>query len=123
MAVMTVIKSAILNHSQKELLKDSILSYVTVLQKRYYKDKTIAEETYLEKMKDIQEIINALHLNELYKSWCDNFETGSAELTSAVFYCTIWVIKQTQWNSENFPPLNTTQFIPMILLVKLDSGI
>jgi|TARA_R100000479_G_scaffold112016_1_gene56455 hypothetical protein len=68
MAVMTVIKSAILNHSQKELLKDSILSYVTVLQKRYYKDKAIAEEIYLEKMKDIQEIINALHLNELYKS-------------------------------------------------------
>lgn len=68
MAVMTVIKSAILNHSQKELLKDSILSYVTVLQKRYYKDKSIAEEIYLEKMKDIQEIINALHLNELYKS-------------------------------------------------------
>ena len=65
---MTVIKSAILNHSQKELLKDSILSYVTVLQKRYYKDKSIVEEIYLEKMKDIQEIINALHLNELYKS-------------------------------------------------------
>ena len=65
---MTVIKSAILNHSQKELLKDSILSYVTVLQKRYYKDQSIAEEIYLEKMKDIQEIINALHLNELYKS-------------------------------------------------------
>lgn len=65
---MTVIKSAILNHSQKHLLKDAILSYVTNLQKRYYKEKAIAEETYLEKMRDIQEIINALHLDELYKS-------------------------------------------------------
>ena len=37
MAVMTVIRSAILNHSQKELVKDAILSYVTNLQKRYFK--------------------------------------------------------------------------------------
>jgi len=67
MAVMTVIRSAILNHSQKELVKDAILSYVTNLQKRYFKDNVISEELYLEKMEEVKEIINVLHLNELYK--------------------------------------------------------
>jgi hypothetical protein len=67
MAVMTVIRSAILNHSQKELVKDAILSYVTNLQKRYFKDNVISEELYLEKMEEVKEVVNALHLNELYK--------------------------------------------------------
>ena len=67
MAVMTVIRSAILNHSQKELVKDAILSYVTNLQKRYFKDNVISEELYLEKMEEVKEIISVLHLNELYK--------------------------------------------------------
>ena len=66
MAVM-YLKSAILTKMQKEVLKDSILSYVTVLQKRYYKDKTIDEQVYLSKMENIQEIVDVLHLNELYK--------------------------------------------------------
>ena len=61
------LKSAILTKMQKEVLKDSILSYVTVLQKRYYKDKTIDEQFYLSKMEEIQEIVDVLHLNELYK--------------------------------------------------------
>ncbi len=61
------LKSAILTKMQKEVLKDSILSYVTVLQKRYYKDKTIDEQVYLSKMENIQEIVDVLHLNELYK--------------------------------------------------------
>tara|TARA_B100000085_G_scaffold207919_1_gene191708 strand:+ start:257 stop:457 length:201 start_codon:yes stop_codon:yes gene_type:complete len=64
---MTVIRSAILNHSQKELVKDAILSYVTNLQKRYFKDNVISEELYLEKMEEVKEIISVLHLNELYK--------------------------------------------------------
>ena len=73
MVIMSVIRSAILSQEQKEVLKDSILSYVTTLQKRFYKDSLITEEIYHEKMQQIQDIVNVLHLNELYKFWCDTF--------------------------------------------------
>ena len=58
---MSVIRSAILSQEQKEVLKDSILSYVTTLQKRFYKDSLITEEIYHEKMQQIQDIVNVLH--------------------------------------------------------------
>ena len=43
---MSVIKSSILDQSQKEILKDALLSYVSNLQKRFYKDSLITEELY-----------------------------------------------------------------------------
>jgi len=67
MEIMSVIRSAILSQEQKEVLKDSILSYVTTLQKRFYKDSLITEELYHQKMKEIQDVVSSLHLNELYK--------------------------------------------------------
>ena len=51
---------------QKELLKDALLAYVSNLQKRYYGDKIIDESLYLSKMKEVQSIVDELHLQELY---------------------------------------------------------
>jgi|TARA_A200000159_G_scaffold125586_2_gene120709 hypothetical protein len=64
---MSVIKSSILDQNQKEILKDALLSYVSNLQKRFYKDSLITEELYHQKMKEIQDVVSSLHLNELYK--------------------------------------------------------
>ena len=60
------LKSAILTKMQKELLKDALLAYVSNLQKRYYVDKIIDESLYLSKMKEVQSIVDELHLQELY---------------------------------------------------------
>ena len=60
------LKSAILNKMQKELLKDALLAYVSNLQKLYSGDKNIDESLYLSKMKEIQNIVDELHLQELY---------------------------------------------------------
>ncbi|BCV00262.1 MAG: hypothetical protein CM15mV34_0360 [Caudoviricetes sp.] len=56
---MSVIKSSILDQSQKEILKDALLSYVSNLQKRFYKDSLITEEIYHQKMKEIQDIVSS----------------------------------------------------------------
>jgi len=64
---MSIIKSSIFDKKQKLLLKDAILLYVTNLQKRYFRDNMIQESTYLEKMKEVEEIVKTLHLNDLYK--------------------------------------------------------
>lgn len=60
------LKSAILSKMQKTLLKDALLAYVSNLQKRYFKDKIVDESLYLSKMKEVQEIVDALNLSELY---------------------------------------------------------
>jgi|TARA_B000000609_G_scaffold4702_1_gene3031 hypothetical protein len=64
---MSIIKSSLLDKEQKYLLKDAILLYVTNLQKRYFRDNILEESTYLEKMKEVEELVKTLHLNDLYK--------------------------------------------------------
>ena len=64
---MSIIKSSLLDKEQKYHLKDAILLYVTNLQKRYFRDNILEESTYLEKMKEVEELVKTLHLNDLYK--------------------------------------------------------
>ena len=64
---MSIIKSSLLDKEQKYLLKNAILLYVTNLQKRYFRDNILEESTYLEKMKEVEELVKTLHLNDLYK--------------------------------------------------------
>ena len=52
---------------EKLILKDALFLYVSDLQKRYYKDKMIPEQSYLAKMKEVEQIVDKLHLTELYR--------------------------------------------------------
>ena len=49
------------------ILKDALFLYVSDLQKRYYHDKILPEDTYLAKMKEVEGIVDKLHLTELYR--------------------------------------------------------
>ncbi|ADO99732.1 hypothetical protein RW291109_047 [Cyanophage S-RIM12_RW_29_1109] len=64
---MQFLHSAILNTDEKMVLKDALLLYVSDIQKRYYADGVIPEDVYLSKMKRVEEIVNTLHLSELYR--------------------------------------------------------
>ena len=59
--------SAILNKDEKMIVKNALILYVSDLQKRFYRDKLIPEDIYLDKMKELQDIVDKLHLAELYK--------------------------------------------------------
>ncbi|AMO42834.1 hypothetical protein BJD43_gp196 [Cyanophage S-RIM50] len=59
--------SAILDLDEKLILKDALFLYVSDLQKRYYHDKILPEETYLCKMREVEGIVDKLHLTELYR--------------------------------------------------------
>ena len=61
------IHSAILTKDQKLTLKDALLSYVSDLQKKHFGAKIIDRDDYLSKMKEVEEIVKILHLNDLYK--------------------------------------------------------
>ena len=50
---MTIIHSAILDHEQKLIVKDSLIMYVCQLQKQYFRDGAIPFNEYEKKMKDI----------------------------------------------------------------------
>jgi len=52
---------------EKTLLKESLVKYVSYLQKRFFKDKNISEEDYHQQMDSIESIVGKLHLNDLYK--------------------------------------------------------
>jgi hypothetical protein len=52
---------------EKMVLKDALLLYVSDIQKRYYADGAIPEDVYLSKMEHIKEIVETLHLSELYR--------------------------------------------------------
>lgn len=67
MAIMGIIKSSLLDTDQKVVLKDAILLYVTNLQKKYFRDNMIDESLYTKKMQEIQQLVETLHLNDLYK--------------------------------------------------------
>ena len=59
--------SAILDKDEKMILKDALFIYVSNLQKRYYRDKLIDKTVYFDKMKEVEEIVEKLHLSELYR--------------------------------------------------------
>jgi|TARA_B100000035_G_scaffold236075_1_gene204328 hypothetical protein len=59
--------SALLDKDEKMILKDALFLYVSDLQKRYYGDKLIQTDVYLEKMKEVEAIVEKLHLTELYR--------------------------------------------------------
>ena len=64
---MVGLHSAILDIDEKMILKDALFLYVSDLQKRYYHDKILPEDTYLAKMKEVEGIVDKLHLTELYR--------------------------------------------------------
>jgi hypothetical protein len=51
----------------KMILKDSLLLYVSDLQKKHFGAKVIDKDVYLSKMKEVEEIVRILHLDDLYK--------------------------------------------------------
>ena len=59
--------SQILDKDEKMIMKDALFLYVSDLQKRYYGDKIIPEETYLEKMREVKAIVEKLKLSDLYR--------------------------------------------------------
>jgi len=59
--------SQILDNTQKMVVKDALIMYVSDLQRRYYADKVIEEHLYLAKMKEVEHIVEKLHLTEIYK--------------------------------------------------------
>ena len=64
---MQFLHSAILDKEEKMILKDALFLYVSDLQKRYYGDKLIETPTYLAKMKEVEAIVEKLHLSDLYR--------------------------------------------------------
>ena len=59
--------SALLDINEKTMLKESLVKYVSYLQKRYFKDKNISEDFYHGKMDYVKSVVDKLHLNDLYK--------------------------------------------------------
>ena len=59
--------SALLDNDEKNDLERCFVLYVSDLQKRYYHDKILPEDTYLAKMKEVEGIVDKLHLTELYR--------------------------------------------------------
>lgn len=59
--------SALLDMNEKLILKDSVFLYVSNLQRRYYQEHLIDEQTYLDKMSEVQDIVNKLKLSDLYR--------------------------------------------------------
>tara|TARA_B100002019_G_scaffold246597_1_gene224544 strand:+ start:1872 stop:2066 length:195 start_codon:yes stop_codon:yes gene_type:complete len=59
--------SQLINIDEKMILKDALFLYVSDLQKRYYADKLVETDVYLEKMKEVETIVDKLHLTELYR--------------------------------------------------------
>ena len=59
--------SQLINIDEKMILKDALFLYVSDLQKRYYADKLIETDVYLAKMKEVETIVEKLHLTELYR--------------------------------------------------------
>ncbi|AGH56119.1 hypothetical protein CPRG_00035 [Synechococcus phage Syn30] len=65
--MMQFLHSAILDKEEKMILKDALFLYVSDLQKRYYQDKLIKQPVYLNKMKEVEAIVEKLHLTDLYR--------------------------------------------------------
>lgn len=59
-------KSAILDDQQKQILRESIFMYVSDLQRKFYRDKTIAAKDYDNYMQSVSNIVEVLHLKNFY---------------------------------------------------------
>ena len=59
-------KTAVLNTMQKEVLRQSIFMYVSDLQRKFYRDKTVTAAEYENQMQNISEIVEVLHLKNCY---------------------------------------------------------
>lgn len=59
--------SSMFDTDEKSIMKDSLVKYVSYLQKRFFKDKNISEDDYHQQMNHIESIVEKLHLNDLYK--------------------------------------------------------
>ena len=55
-----------LDSQQKEVLRQSIFMYVSDLQRKFYRDKSISGKDYESGMQTISEIIEVLHLKNCY---------------------------------------------------------
>ena len=64
---MQFLHTALLDKDEKMILKDALFLYVSDLQKRYYGDKLIEETVYLEKMQEVEAIVEKLHLSDFYR--------------------------------------------------------
>ena len=58
--------SALLNSDQKQLVRECIFSYVKDVQSQYYGDKTMSASQYEDEMSRISEIVEILHLKNVY---------------------------------------------------------
>jgi hypothetical protein len=58
--------SALLNSDQKQLVRECVFLYVKDVQSRFYADKTITAAKYEEEMQRISEIVEILHLKNVY---------------------------------------------------------
>ena len=63
---MSTLKSSVLDSQQKEVLRQSIFMYVSDLQGKFYRDKSISGKDYESGMQTISEIIEVLHLKNCY---------------------------------------------------------
>ena len=63
---MTFLKTAILSKMQKEVLRQCIFKYVSDVQRKYYKTKSLTQQEYDKSMGTISEIVEVLHLNDQY---------------------------------------------------------
>tara|TARA_B100000035_G_C20982608_1_gene546192 strand:- start:387 stop:581 length:195 start_codon:yes stop_codon:yes gene_type:complete len=62
----THLKTAKLDSMQKEVLRQAIFMYVSELQGKFYRDKSIDGQQYETDMKTISEIVDVLHLKNCY---------------------------------------------------------
>ena len=58
--------SALLNSDQKQLVRECIFLYVKDVQSRFYAEKTITAAKYEEEMQRISEVVEILHLKNVY---------------------------------------------------------
>ena len=64
---MQFLHSPILDRDEKMVLKDALILYVSDIQRKYYADGVLAEDVYLSKMSHVEQIVETLHLSELYR--------------------------------------------------------
>ena len=64
---MSVWKSSMFCLEEKTLLKNALIKYVAGLQKQYFANKTLDQNTYETQMEYVRSCVEKLHLNELYK--------------------------------------------------------
>ncbi len=58
--------SALLNSNQKQLVRECIFLYVKDVQSQFFRDKSMTAAKYEEEMKRISDIVEILHLKNVY---------------------------------------------------------